>query len=44
MGKIVKEVQVENGVVTIGGNLILLAKNEKLLILANRIGIMGTYY
>lgn len=44
MGKTVKEVQVENGVVTNGGNLFLLAKNEKILILANRISIMDTYY
>lgn len=44
MGKTVKEVQVENGGVTNGGNLFLLAKNEKKLILANRISIMDTYY
>jgi hypothetical protein len=36
VGKNVKEVQVENEVVTNGGNLFLLAKNEKMLILANR--------
>ena len=40
VGKTVKEVQVENGVVTNGGNLFLLAKNEKILILANRISIV----
>ena len=39
----ITEVQVENGVVTNGGNLFLLAKNEKILILANRISIIGTY-
>lgn len=44
MGKTVKEVQVENRVFTNGGNLILLAKNEEILILANRISIMDTYY
>lgn len=44
MRKIVKEVQVENGVVTNGDSLFLLAKNEKILILANRISIMDTYY
>lgn len=38
------EEKVENGVVTNGGNLFLLAKNEKILILANRISIMDTYY
>ncbi len=44
MRKIVKEVQVENGVVTNGDSLFLLAKNEKILILANIISIMDTYY
>lgn len=38
------EEKVENGVVTNGGNLFLLAKSEKILILANRISIMDTYY
>ena len=36
--------QVGNGVVTNGGSLFLLAKNEKILILANRISIMDTNY
>lgn len=43
VGKTVKEVQVENGVVTNCGNLFLLAKNEKMLILANRKSIISTY-
>jgi len=36
VGKTVKEVQVENEVVTNGGSLFLLAKNEKKKKLANR--------
>ena len=43
IGKTVKEVQVENGVVTNCGSLFLLAKNEKMLILANRNSIISTY-
>lgn len=34
----------ENGIVTKGGNLFLLAKNGKILILANRISTMDIYY
>ena len=44
MGKTVKEVQVKNGFVTNGGNSFLLDKNEKILILANRIDIIRIYF